>query len=146
MEDKFKKQVNLTNTEKNILESLRFQDEDLSQKLGSTLSFSGLMIAASIVMLSTSNDAILHINKNNVFLLILNSLGLLLLYFSGIKAILTLISTTDYPNDPQIALIEYDKYLKAKKDSLILSSRLLLLGTSFIILSLIIIFIINIFC
>ena len=141
---RFKKQIELNDGEKSVLESLRFQDEDLSLKLGSTLAFSGLMIATSIVLLSTSEDAIMHIDKTDLFLLILNSLGLLLLYISGIISILALISTTEYTNDTELALIEYDEYLKKKKKKLILSSRLLLGGTTSIMISLIIILVNNI--
>lgn len=141
---RFKKQIELNDGEKNVLESLRFQDEDLSLKLGSTLAFSGLMIATSIVLLSTSEDAVMHIDKTDLFLLILNSIGLLLLYISGIISILALISMTEYTNDTESALIEYDEYLIKKKKKLILSSRLLLGGTTSIMISLITILVNNI--
>ncbi|MBL4746403.1 MAG: hypothetical protein JKY08_08540 [Flavobacteriaceae bacterium] len=141
---RFKKQIELTDREEKVLESLRFQDSDFSQKLGSTLAFSGLMIATSIVLLSTSEDAIMHIGKTDLFLLTLNSIGLFLLYISGIISILSLISTTEYTNNTELALIEYDEYLKKKKKKLMVSSRLLVAGTTSIMGSLVIILLSNI--
>ncbi len=144
MKIRFKKQVALDARKKNVLESLRFQDNDLSLKLGSTLAFSGLMIATSIVLLSTSEGAILHIDRTDLFLLNLNSVGLILLYASGISTIISLVLTTDYPEDAEQALIQYDDYLKKKKRRLNLSSKLLLGGTLSIMIALVVILVKNI--
>lgn len=73
----------MNDEEKLILESKRFRDEDLSQKLGSVLAFSGLMIATSTFQLSTSTDSLLYISPDS-FLIYLNILGLFVLFMSSI--------------------------------------------------------------
>lgn len=115
--DRFKKVTQLTDSEYRILESVRFRDDDQSVKSGAVLAFSGLIIATSIVQLSTSADSVVHISRDDVSLLMFNIIGLLLLFLSSTVTIWALISTGKYSIDKNKALIEFDEYVinKAKK-------------------------------
>nr|WP_319397659.1 hypothetical protein [uncultured Carboxylicivirga sp.] len=146
MKSRFSKQLDLDESQAKILESLRFQDEDLSAKLGSILAFSGLMIATSIVQLSTSEDSIIHVDNEKFFLLLLNSLGLLILFSSAIITIIGFILSGKYSNDTDRALIEFDNYLNCKRKLLKFAVILLLIGTTAILTSLIVVLISRIIC
>jgi len=76
----------MNNEERLILESKRFRDEDLSQKLGSVLAFSGLMIATSTFQLSTSADSLLYISSESS-LIYMNIIGLFVLFLSSILSL-----------------------------------------------------------
>lgn len=76
----------MNDDERLILESIRFRDEDLSQKLGAVLAFSGLMIATSTFQLSTSVDSLLYISPDSL-LIYLSVFGLLVLFISSILSL-----------------------------------------------------------
>jgi|GEM_PF-6582685 len=74
-----KKAFALNDKEKLILESLRFQDGDISVKSGSVLAFCGLIIATSIVQFTASSDSYIFILKDS-FSWYINGVGLMLLF------------------------------------------------------------------
>jgi hypothetical protein len=126
----------LAETQKDLLNSLRFQDQDLSGKLGSLLAFSGLIITSSIVLLSNSNSSIIHVEKEDWILLTLTLVGLILSFASGFITIHAFYSIKKYSNEIEIALIEYQNYLIQKRGSLRISSILVVIGGVIIILAL----------
>ncbi|WP_125564303.1 hypothetical protein [Pseudoalteromonas rubra] len=91
--ERFKKLVELDETSIRILDGIRYRDEDLSVKSGAILAFSGLMIATSIVQLSTSEGSLVYIPKDFTFLTITNSLGLIFLFVSSLISLFGLISS-----------------------------------------------------
>jgi len=125
---RFKKVTELTDTEYRILESIRFRDDDQSVKAGAVLAFSGLIIATSIVQLSTSADSVVHVSKDDVDLLLLNVTGLLLLFLSAIVTIFALVSSGEYSDDKNKALIEFDEYVVKKSAKVKIAATLTSLG------------------
>ena len=136
-ENRFKKQLNLSDKQCRILDSIRFQDEDKSAKLGSILAFSGLIIATSIVQLSTSENSIVHVDSNNLCLIVLNVVGLLLLFSASFICMIALISSKKYSKDTEEALVQFDDYVGAKKLRVKFATVLAISGTITILSSLI---------
>lgn len=134
--DRFKKVTELIDTEYRILESIRFRDNDQSVKSGAVLAFSGLMIATSIVQLSTSPDAVVHVGSDQPVLLVLNIFGLVLLFVSSIITILALISSGNYPIDKNKALLAFDDYVIKKAKKVKVASLFTACGSSSVLVAL----------
>ncbi|GAA4430630.1 hypothetical protein GCM10023091_00130 [Ravibacter arvi] len=135
MDSILKRLSKLSEEQHKVLESLRFKDQDLSTKLGALLAFSGLMIATSIVQLSTSEGSIIHVDISSVWLVWSNVFSLLLLFGSGFFCIFGLTSTGNYSSDGVAALEEYKTYLKNKMAALRWSVILVLIGSSLVLLT-----------
>lgn len=133
---RFEKVTELNDAEYRILESIRFRDDDQSVKAGAVLAFSGLIIATSIVQLSTSADSVVHVSKDDVDLLLLNITGLLLLFLSAIVTIFALISSGQYSIDKSKALIEFDEYVVRKSKKVKIAAALTSLGALCVLLAL----------
>jgi len=138
---RFKKQLELDEKRLYILDSIRYRDGDLSVKSGAILAFSGLIIATAIVQLSTSPESVININKNEVFLILLNAIGLLLLFASSITNLCALISTGKYSDNAEDALLEFDDYVKIKSSRVKSSVKFAITGTVLVLLSLVIVLI-----
>lgn len=130
LENKFKKQLSLNEDHKNILESLRFQDEDKSTKLGYLLAFTGLMIATSFVQLTASNDSIISISKENTLALYSSITGLILLFIGAFICIRYLILTLKYSNNVIEAILEFQRYVELRNKWLRNSASLIIIGSS----------------
>ncbi|OYT17483.1 MAG: hypothetical protein B7C24_02360 [Bacteroidetes bacterium 4572_77] len=99
--------------EKTILESLRFRDEDQSQKSGAILAFSGLMIATSTVQLSSSPESILYIHSHGLMLLI-NKIGIVVLFISSFISLIGMTLSSKYPNNKEEALRIFSKHVSRR--------------------------------
>ena len=106
--ERFKKLVELDEKSVRILDGIRYKDEDLSVKSGGLLAFSGLMIATSIVQLSTSQDSIVNIPEEYKSLVVLNMIGLLCSFISALVSLFGIISTSKYSNEVNEALVQFD--------------------------------------
>jgi len=105
----------LDDKEQAILESVRFRDEDQSQKSGAILAFSGLMIATSTVQLSVAQDSILFIHADS-FMMMINKIGLMVLFISSFISLRGMTLSSKYANDKKEALPEFAKHIKKRAD------------------------------
>lgn len=137
--ERFKKLVELDAISIRILDGIRYKDEDLSVKSGAILAFSGLMIATSIVQLSTSKGSLVYIPKDFTFLTSINSLGLIFLFVSSLISLFGLISSGKYSNDVKEALIQFDDYVITKTKKIKIATIFCLFGTSLVLISLLIV-------
>lgn len=99
--------------EKAILESIRFRDDDQSQKTGAILAFSGLMIATSTVQLSSSPDSILYIHSED-FIMLLNKIGLIVLFISSFISLRGMTITGTYSTEKDVAIQQFDKHISRR--------------------------------
>lgn len=103
----------LDDKEKAILESIRFRDEDQSQKSGAILAFSGLMIATSTVQLSSGADSILYIPSES-FIMMVNKIGLIVLFISSFISLRGMTLSSKYSNDKKEALPQFAKHISRR--------------------------------
>ena len=111
--DKFNMLTTLNDQEKQILESIRFRDEDQSQKSGAILAFSGLMIATSTVQLSSSPDSILYIQSES-FMMLVNKIGLIVLFISSFISLRGMTLSGVYSNKKEEALPEFARHISRR--------------------------------
>lgn len=118
--DKFNMLTTLNEKEKEILESIRFRDEDQSQKSGAILAFSGLMIATSTVQLSCSPDSILYIQPKDLMMLV-NKIGLIVLFISSFISLRGMTLSGVYSDKKEKALPEFARHI-SRRASMVKSS------------------------
>jgi len=106
----FKMLTDLDEDEYTILESIRFRDEDQSQKSGAILAFSGLMIATSTVQLSSSPESILYISSEE-FMMLINKIGLIFLFISSFISLRGMTLSSVYSNKKEEALPQFAKHI-----------------------------------
>jgi len=111
--DKFKMIIDLDEKEKAILESFRFRDEDLSQKSGAILAFSGLMIATSTVQLSSSPASIIYVNPES-FMMLVNKIGLIVLFISAFISLRGMTLSSKYSNKKEEALPKFGQHVSIR--------------------------------
>lgn len=134
--ERFKKLLKLDSENIRILDGIRYKDEDLSVKSGALLAFSGLMIATSIVQLSTSQDSIVYIPRESTFLMAVNALGLIFLFIASIISLFGLITSGKYSDEVFTALIQFDDYVISKTRKIKLATISCLCGTILVLVSL----------
>lgn len=105
----------LDDKEQAILESIRFRDEDQSQKSGAILAFSGLMIATSTVQLSSGSDSILFIESDS-FMMLINKIGLIVLFISSFISLRGMTLSSKYSNNKKEALPQFAKHISKRAD------------------------------
>lgn len=110
----FKKYFELDEPHQKVLEGVRYEDGDASIKAGANLAFSGLMIATSILLLSSSTDSILFLHKDHSLLLLSSLTGLLFLFVSAFFALSAIVMTGSYADGRDEALTAFYQYVKIK--------------------------------
>lgn len=130
-----KKAFALNDKEKLILESLRFQDGDISVKSGSVLAFCGLIIATSIVQFTASSDSYIFILKDS-FSWYINGVGLMLLFLSAGVCLRALTVSPGYSKDGKEALVQFYTLCILRKKLVSFSVKLTAFGSLCVLISL----------
>jgi len=129
------KAFTLNDNEKLILDSLRFQDGDISVKSGSVLAFCGLIIATSIVQLTASGDSYIFILKDS-FSWYINGVGLILLFLSAGICLRALTVSPGYSKDGKEALVQFHALCVLRKKLVSFSVILTAIGSFCVLISL----------
>ena len=132
--NKYDMLTTLNEKEKAILESIRFRDEDQSQKSGAILAFSGLMIATSTVQLSSSPDSILYIHSGN-FMMLLNKIGLMVLFLSSFISLRGMTLSSTYSDKKEEALPQFAKHISRRANLVKYSIFVAAIGSILILVS-----------
>jgi len=111
--NKFNMLTTLNEKEKEILDSIRFRDEDQSQKSGAILAFSGLMIATSTVQLTSSPDSILYIQPEG-FMMLVNKIGLIVLFISSFISLRGMTLSSVYSDNKEEALPQFARHISRR--------------------------------
>jgi len=111
--DKFNMLTTMNEKEKDILESIRFRDEDQSQKSGAILAFSGWMIATSTVQLTSSPDSILYIQSEGIMMLV-NKIGLIVLFISSFISLRGMTLSSTYSDKKEEALPQFARHISRR--------------------------------
>jgi len=122
------KAFDLNDDEQLILQSLRFQDGDLSVKSGAILAFCGLIIATSILQLSASSDSYVFILKDS-FSWYLNGIGLILLFVSSSVCLRALTITQGYSESGKEALVQFHLLCVLRRKFVFYSVILTMIGS-----------------
>ncbi len=106
----------LNDKEQRILESIRYDDSDLSTKASGILTFSGLISAITIVQLTASKDSIISVSDNFPCLITCIAFGLFFLIASAIINLVALTISGKYSGDKEDDLKKFSRFtdLKAK--------------------------------
>ena len=126
--------LNHDHKDKSILDSLRFRDEDQSQKSGAILAFSGLMIATSTVQLSSSPDSILYIHSEGIMML-LNKIGLMVLFISSFISLRGMTVSSVYSKEKEVALYQFSLHVSRRAKLVKYAIIVAALGSSLILAS-----------
>lgn len=114
MESRFARQLALTGPQKEILASIRFQDQDQSVKGGALLAYSGLIIATVMVQLSAPQDSLVYVSNRFLFV-ILCFLGLFCMLAAALLSLRSLVVTRPYSQSTEEAIIEFDNLVKLRR-------------------------------
>ena len=136
---KFKVIANLSNKKQRVLESIRFEDEDQSIKIGSVLAFTGLMITTSMVQLSASKESVLYLQSGTTMLKV-SLIGILILFISAIISLYGLIVSRNYSESSDVALAEFDNLVNYRYKLSKIASVFTGIGSTFILLSFFVVF------
>jgi hypothetical protein len=99
---------------KEVIQSLRFRDQDHSIRCGALLGFAGLIIASALVQLSAGPDTLAHLSRESVWFAIVRVSLVLLIASASLSLLSISLGRTSYSDEPWTALLQFQNLIRMR--------------------------------